>query len=1124
MRISSSLVRKLISGNNDEANFISRLLRRTTRILGVTVCLLASLLFPTMTFAQTDSATIVGTVVDRTGAALPDVAVTLTDLATNARTVVKTDAGGNYIATPLKIGNYTVSVAVQGFKEVTRAGIVLNVQDRLRVDFALQVGSVNEQVTVNEAAPLLQTESSALGQVIGGKQIVELPLNGRDYTQLAALTTGVIKVTESGNGLTGGATSATNGNAGGSFAVNGTRGLLNNFILDGIDNNSNDNGANVLKTNIDAIQEFRVQTSNYSAEFGRSGGAVINATIKSGSNSFHGTAFEFLRNSVLDARGFFEPADSPKAPFRQNQFGVTLGGPIKHNKLFFFTDYQGTRIGSSETDISTVPTVAELGGDFSALYDGTPETQIYDPASTTIVNGNVTRTPFPNNIIPSDRFDTIAHNNLLLYPAPNTSGLANNYVVNNPGNLNIDQGDVRLDYSVNQKQQFFGRFSTSRTNRFQHPPLPGLADGGRGFQGNSFDDTLGFAMGHTWIIRPTIVNDIRVGFTADHYENSAAAYGNNYPPPSLAIPGVPNNPAFNGTTLFQLSGGYQRIGYPGFAPTISRSQGIQYGDTISIIRGKHSLKIGAQFYYGIFNLMQLGSPRGRFRFNGLFTADSPSSGDGSGNPLADALLGLPNSSNISLGGTFHNRQQVYGGFIQDDFKLSSKLTLNLGLRYDYTAPLYDSKNQIANLDFTTGKLVFAGKNGASRGLVTTDKNDFAPRIGLAWQFRPRTVVRAGYGRFFSAQELRSGDPFQLYYNAPFVVEPNYVTDNVTPILTVSGGFPVVDPNNIVGASVTTSAEGAETHLHSPVIDEWNLNIQQELTNSMLLELAYVGSKATHLGGMLDLNQDPVPGPGDIQSRRPYPQFGGFSNMVNRGNSSYHGLQIKVENRLNHGLTFLSSFTFSKSLNDQPEICCSSPTPQNSYDLSHEKGPSDFDQRFRWVTSFDYQLPLGKGQHWVNTNRFADLALGGWHTGGIFTIHSGFYFTPQIGYDPSNTGSIGLYRSDQVCNGNLSRGQRSINNWFDLNCFPLPADYTFGDAAKNGLEGPGAIETDLSLRKVFDINETKNVEFRFELFNAFNHPVFSPPDNFIDDGPGSASVITSTVIPQRELQFALKLHF
>jgi hypothetical protein len=247
-------------------------------------------------------------------------------------------------------------------------------------------------------------------------------------------------------------------------------------------------------------------------------------------------------------------------------------------------------------------------------------------------------------------------------------------------------------------------------------------------------------------------------------------------------------------------------------------------------------------------------------------------------------------------------------------------------------------------------------------------------------------------------------------------------------------------------------------------------------------------------------------------------------MVNRGNSSYHALQIKVENRLAHGLTFLSSFTFSKSLNDQPEICCSSPTPQNSYDLSHEKGPSDFDQRFRWVTSFDYQLPLGKGQHWVNTNRFADLALGGWHTGGIFTIHSGFFFTPQIGYDPSNTGSIGLYRSDQVCSGNLSRGQRSINNWFDINCFPLPADYTFGDAAKNGLEGPGAIETDLSLRKVFDINETKNVEFRFELFNAFNHPVFAPPDNFIDDGPGAAGVITSTVVPQRELQFALKLHF
>jgi outer membrane receptor protein involved in Fe transport len=1091
-----------------------------TKHLRIIGCLLLVSLFSSLAaYGQTDTASIVGTVVDASGATLPNAVVTLVNLGTNLKTVAKTDSAGNYIATPLKIGNYSVAVEVQGFKGVTRTGIVLQVQDRLRVDFTLQVGSVSEQITVRDAAPLLQSESSALGNVIESQQIADLPLNGRDYTQLVALTTGVTKIAESGIGLTGGSATASNGNAGGAFAVNGTRGLLNNFILDGIDNNSNDNGAQVLKTSVDAIQEFKVQTSNYSAEFGRSGGAVINATIKSGTNGFHGTVFDFLRNDVLDARGYFEQPDDKKAPFRQNQFGFTFGGPIKRNKIFFFTDYQGTRIGTAVTDISTVPTLAELNGDFSAI-----QSQIYDPNTTTIVNGQAVRAPFPGNIIPANRFDPIAHNMLLLYPAPNVPGaLSHNYIANDPGSINIDQGDGRGDYVINQSQQLFGRFSISHTNKFQQPPLPGLADGGNGTQGISFDSTRGLAVGHTWAIRPTMVNDVRVGFNRDHYTNGLPAYGLNVPPADLTVPGVPDNPAFNGLTLFQISGGFRRLGFPGFAPTVSASQEIQYGDTLSIIHGKHSLKIGVQFRRSQFDLQQLGSPRGRMRFTGQLTssADDP---NGGGYPLADALLGLTPNSNISLGGTFHNRQNTYGGFIQDDFKLNSKLTLNLGLRYDYTSPIYDANNQMANLDFATGKMVLAGQGGASRGLVKTDKADFAPRIGFAWQVRQHTVVRAGYGRFFSYQETRTGDPFQLYYNVPFVVEPNYQSDGTVPALTVSGGFPAVDPNNITGGSVTTSAEGADTRLHAPVLDEWNLNIQEELPGSMLLEVAYVGSKATHLQTMLDMNQDPVPGPGDIQSRRPFPQFGSFSNIVDRGNSNYHALQVKVEKRMTHGLMFLSSFTYSKSLNDQPEICCSSPTPQNSYDLSHEYGPSDFDQRLRWVSSFDYQLPIGKGQRFMGSGRVTDLILGGWHLGGIFTIHTGFYFTPQMSFDPSNTGSNGLYRTDQTCNGNLPRGQRNINNWFNINCYPLPADFTFGNAGKNSLIGPGAVTSDMSLRKVFDITESKNLEFRFEMFNAFNHAVFAQPDNFIDDGPGSAGVITSTVAPQRQLQFALKFNF
>ncbi len=630
-------------------------------------------------------------------------------------------------------------------------------------------------------------------------------------------------------------------------------------------------------------------------------------------------------------------------------------------------------------------------------------------------------------------------------------------------------------------------------------------------------------IGYTFTITPTMVNEVRIGFNRDHYVDNTPTYGQKYPPPGLAVPGVPNNATINGLTLFEISA-YHTLGEPGYTPTTSTSQEFQYGDTLSIVSGHHSLKMGPQVRFSQFNLFQIGQPRGAFSFSGEFTADSPSSGDGSGNALADMLLGLPTSSTISTLTYFGNRQQTYGGFIQDDFKVSPTLTLNLGLRYDYATPITEAHNRQSNFDFRTAQLVAAGQNGASAGLVTTDKNDFSPRLGLAWNPFKNTVIRAGYGRFFSYQEIRTGDPLQLAYNLPFFYQPTFVTDGITPLLTVSGGFPQLNPSQAVNAGVTASGAGVGSHLHAPVLDEWNFNIQQQLPGNMLFEVAYVGSKSTHLQTLLDPNQDPTPGSGDVQARRPYPQYGPFTDIVNRGNSSYHALEIKGEKRLSNGLMFLSSFTYSKSLNDQPEICCSSPWPQNSYNVSADRGPSDFDEKFRWVNSFDYLLPIGRGQRFVGTSRVGDLFVGGWHVGGIFTIRSGFYFSPLMGYDPSNTGSIGLVRTDRTCDGNLPSGQRSPASWFDASCFPLPSGYAFGDSGKNVLIGPGGVSTDFALRKVFDITERQNLEFRVEFFNAFNHPVFAQPDNYITDGPGATGVITSTVLPQREIQFGLKLHF
>jgi len=1081
--------------------------------------------------AQVDTATIVGTVQDSSGAIVPGASVTATEVNTNIKTSTRTDTAGNYVLTPLKIGNYAVAVEAQGFKKETRGGVVLQVQDRVRVDFALQIGSISEAINIEADVPVVQTESSSLGDVIASRQITDLPLNGRDYTQLATLTTGVTKITENGGGING-ATSATNGNAGGAFAVNGTRGNLNNFMLDGIDNNSNDNAGNILRTSVDAIAEFKVQTSNYSAEFGRSGGAVINATIKSGTNQFHGTLFEFLRNSDLDARGFFESPDQAKAPFKQNQFGGTVGGPIKKNKLFFFGDYQGARVRAANTDIATVPTPAEIGGDFSGLLGpqvgtdalGRPvyQGQIFDPASTTTVNGNVVRNPFQGNIIPASRLDTIAHNVAALYPAPTVAGATrNNYIVNAPGKDTIDQMDARGDYNISDRQQIFGRFSLSQRTRFQSPPLPGLADGGNYSTGNYFEGTRGAVLAHTFTISPSMVNEVRIGFSRNHYRDNIPSYGQSYPSVGLAVPGVPDNSTVNGLTLFQPSG-YIRIGEPGYTPTFSTSQEFQYGDTLSIIHGKHTIKVGPQVRFSQFNLFQVGQPRGRFGFSGEFTADNPSSGDGSGNGLADMLLGTPTTSVISTLTYFGNRQRTFGGFIQDDYKITSTLTLNLGLRYDYTTPITEAHNRQSNFNFATGQIVVAGQGGASDGLVSTDKDDFAPRIGLAWSpFKShKTVIRSGYGRFFSYQEIRTGDPLQLAYNLPFFFEPSFVSDGITPILTVSGGFPALNPANAKLAGVTSN----DSRLHAPATDEWNLNIQQQLPADILFEVAYVGSKGTHLQVLVDHNQDPTPGPGDVQSRRPYPQYGPFTSIENHGNSSYHSLQLKAEKRLSRGLMFLSAFTYSKSINDQPEICCNGPWPQNSYNLKSEKGLSDFDDRFRWISSFDYELPVGRGKRYLNNSRAADLVVGGWHVGGILTFRSGFPFSPLMGYDPSNTGSNGLLRTDRIANGNLPASQRTPNLWFDINAFPLPTGYTFGNAGKNILEGPGEKTGDISIRKLFNITERFNLEFRAEAFNAFNHAVFAQPDNYITDGPGAAGVITSTVIPQRQLQFALKLHF
>ena len=1093
--------------------------------------------------AQVDTGSLVGTVKDPSGAVLPGVTVTATNTDTSIATSAKTEVDGNYVITPLKIGRYSVSVEATGFQRSIRKDIVLDVQQTIRLDFSLKIGSVTQTTEVSGAAPLLETESASLGDVVASQQVEQLPLNGRRYADLAGLSSGVSKVIE---GPVNGGSSPTNGNAGGSFAVNGTRGDQNNFMLDGIDNNSNDNGDLSILSSVDAIAEFKIQTSNYSAEFGRSGGAVINATTKSGANQIHGSAWEFLRNEALDARGFFEDPTVPKAPYKQNQFGVTIGGPLVKDKVFFFGDYEGTRIHSANTDIVTVPSAAETTGDFSDILGATASgtdalgrpiypNEIYDPSTTRTVGGSTVRDgfgfdpttgkPIPGqaNII-TGPMSQLGLNYAALYPVVATPG-GGNYSVNALGTHRTDQMDVRVDENVSSKIQFFQRFSLSQDHRFQAPVFSGLADGGNYNTGNRPLDTRGLVLGYTQTISSNLVNSARIGFNRVHYVSNIPSYGQNYPPPELQFPGVPNNPQINGLTLFQFSG-YQRLGEPGYTPTKSTTQAFQLTDTLSMVHGKHWLRMGPQVRFDQFNLLQIGQPRGRVSFSGQYTAVDPGNQRGSGNAIADMLLGIPVSAVISTVTYFGNRQHTYGAFVQDTYKVAPNLTLDLGLRYDYATPLYEAHNKESNFDYNTGTIIPDGTAGYPKHLANVDKGDFAPRIGLSYSPFPSRplVVRAGYGRFFIFYEIRTGDPLQLDYNLPFFFEPSFQGDGLNPPLTPSGtpvdlahGFPPLDPSQAL-SGVTSQ----DWRLHSGVYDQWNLNIEYQLPGNILISPAYVGTKGTHLQSLLDKNQIPTPQPSFDQSLRPYPQYGPFTSIVNRGNSTYHAFQLKAEKRTSHGLYFLSSYTFSKSINDQPEICCNAPWPQNSYNLAAEKGLSDFDNRQRWVTSLDYALPVGKGQKYLNRGGVADAVLGGWHVGGILTFRSGFPFSPLTGNgDPTNTGSQGLLRMDQIGNGHLSHP--SPNLWFNINDFKEPSGH-FGNAGKNILEGPGEKGADLSARKFFSITERVRIEFRAEFFNAFNHPVFSQPDNYVTDGPGAAGVITSTVIPQRQIQFALKLQF
>jgi hypothetical protein len=815
-----------------------------------------------------------------------------------------------------------------------------------------------------------------------------------------------------------------------------------------------------------------------------------------------GTAFYFVRDESLDARGFFEDQDSEKAPLQYQQFGGTLGGPIKKDKTFFFIDYQGTRRTSAGTAIFSVPTAAQRAGDFSGEGNST----IYDP---------LTGEPFPGNVIPADRFDPLAASFIGLYPDPNQDGLKNNYLTNPETTNQINQGDVRLDHVFSENDRLFLRASLTKSKRFVEPPFPGLANGGDYGTGHSNSTAWGGALGFTHIFSSTTVNELRLGFNHVKGADGIAPGGQQPPPPELTVPGAPTDPAIVGIAVFSPAS-YGALGDPEFNPTYTLTQELQISDTLSLVLGRHSVKTGFQLRKSSFDLFQIPQPRGKFSFSGEFTQDADHNED-TGDALADALLGYSSQIDVSNITQTKNRTPVFGLFIQDDFKVNSSLALNLGVRYDYTGPTVEADDRQSNFDYDTGQVLIANQDGNSRGLIDVDKFNIAPRVGFAWTpwEDGKTAFRGGYGVFYAPQEVRTG--FQLGYSMPFFFALSQSSDfGVTPAAIVSEGFPALDP----AAAAFPGILSADRRFHSPYYQQWSVSVQRDIGWNTLLEVAYVGSKGTHLQVLRDYNQ-PQPGPGDPQERRPYPQYGNFASITNAGSSTYNSLQLKVNKRLNHGLWVLSSFTYGKAYNDQPEICCASPWPPDTYNIAGEHGPADYDQRYRSVTSFSWDLPFGKGRHFLDDDGILDGIFGGWQLGGIVTIAGGFPFSPATSLDTSNTGTFGQLRPDLVGNPNVANP--TPERWFDASAYATPAEFAFGNAPRNSLVGPGTRTADLYLRKEFKMGSRTRLEVRVEAFNAFNHPNFGLPDNYIDDGE-SAGTITYTAIPMREVQFGARLHF
>jgi hypothetical protein len=1115
----------------------------------ISLVLFCAVLGGRLATAQVTTGTLLGTVTD-SGGVVPGAIVTIVDERRGTRTTFTTDAAGSYTAPFLNPGTYTVEVEMQGYKKWSRAGIALEVNQRGRVDAVLEVGGLEETTVVVASAPLLRTESSEVGAAVEEKAIRELPLNARNFAALVYLVPGVTPG-QAGENLSGASTFNPRGAS--NFNALGHQANTNGWLIDGIDNNEY---TVIITPSVESVREFKVLTGVFSAEFGR-GAGVVSVSTKSGSNQFHGTVFEFYRDEKFDARNFFAAkAPAPKPPLDRNQFGGAVGGPVFRNRTFFFFDYAGLRETRGLAFVNTVPTAETRVGNFSNFRDRSGNLiAIYDPLTTrlnpafdssrpvSLTNPQFLRDPFPGNVIPADRLNPVGLNVASIYPLPNQAGNFDNYVTTANRVSTDDNISFRVDHRFGERDSVFFRYNwgsfkldapqgqaaccletpAEAAARFDLGPYVA------GIQ-NTRLKTQGAGVNYTRVITNTLVNELRGGFArtvpftfqSDFGRQSATSLGIRGINITEFTTGLPN---INVQDFTGLSGG------PAFLPVNPKQTHWQIENSLNWMKGRHSLKFGYRLVDRFVSPFTNTDTRGTLTFNRNFTNNPVTNAGGTG--LATLLTGyMTGAARGFLIEPYDMRTQEHGAFVQDDFKVSNRMTINAGLRYEvFTAPT-EEQNRLVNFDPTNLRLIYAGENGASETVnLKTRTTNLAPRLGVTYLLSEdgRTILRTGYGITYfpiaaSASNLLGQ---QVPYTISQNVNPEVNPVNFANVRTIADPFPAV-----VQLKPQTTAElnaanprvlGHSFENETPYAQQWHLGVERQLFGPVVAEVGYIGSKGTHL--LFCYNPNEVqPGTGSQPSRRLIQPLSNMNNLIQcdpRNRSTYHGLQARVNQRYANGFQLLFSYTWGKSLDYGGSAASGGGQtggPQTVTNLNAGKGPSGFDVRHRAVISSVYELPWGPNRPWLNQGGLLSAIVGGWQASTIVTATTGRPFNVNLAVGVNNGAPSWPNR---VGSGRLD--EPSVNLWFNPADFVAPPPNTYGDVGRGVLYAPGHLNVDLSLTKrVFLFSGRANAQIRIESFNLFNNPGFGFPNASI--GSPTVGRITSTVVDNRSMQFAVKFDF